>query len=137
VGIASLTSLDNNIFKGLKVETVNGDLTGGGIVGISAANWAGLSEAKSNTFDGIEVIVTNTLASADLTGGGVIGVSAAKSSNPGNYTATIIGNVQNNTFNNVKITADNLAGGGFIGAVTSEDFAGVNDISDNKKFTGT
>jgi hypothetical protein len=123
--IANLTYLDNNIFKDLKVETKSGDLTGGGVVGLSAANWAGLSMARNNYFEDIHTIV-----SGDLSGGGVIGVSAAKG-NPNNTSGSIINFLQKNTFKDIEVSARNLVGGGFVGAVTSEDFAGASDISRN------
>ncbi|MDR1579205.1 MAG: autotransporter outer membrane beta-barrel domain-containing protein [Synergistaceae bacterium] len=131
-GIASLEYLGYNDFKELTVTTNKannflGDLIGGGIVGVSAANWAGLGLVEYNDFDDINVNVASTLS-----GGGVIGVSAAKSSNG---VDAIIGNVQNNTFRDVEITVKReLKGGGFIGAVTDTGFVGANDISNNRLF---
>jgi hypothetical protein len=145
-----LDSARQNVFMNIEVSTgdtpvtdyAGGNLEGGGVIGIrSNGGTAILVSANENIFRQITVTAKSTNPSTttdnqkgDIRGGGIMGISSA--------TSVAIGEVQNNYFDNIKIsTTSNLLGGGVIGMdaaanVLSSGAASAGVFSNNT-FMGT
>jgi hypothetical protein len=82
----------------------------------SADYYAIIPNLTGNTFSGIRVAVTG-----DLLGGGVVGAHTDYASSGTGAGTTGSTNLSNNIFRNVKVSATNIQGGGFVGF----DAAGV------------
>jgi hypothetical protein len=134
-GTANLDTLKNNIFKDIHV-TVNGksvpedvgvELNGGGIVGLSAEEYAVLGGSSNNVqknyFDDISVTVTGT-----INGGGIIGVNARDQTL---VPITAMDGVDQNLFQNSSVTATNINGGGIIGVNAGLGINSFGTISGN------
>ncbi|MDR2050503.1 MAG: hypothetical protein LBQ63_01850 [Deltaproteobacteria bacterium] len=147
-GLATIDTLQNNIFKNLEVKSFStasspstsndGHLDGGGIVGTASLNIAALIKLSNNYFDDLRV---NT--AADLRGGGIVGASSiaasvAPASQPtmSTYVAEL-DTVSNNTFNNLRVSVGgNLLGGGLIGAHNNANGQDTSPYSLIKTFSG-
>jgi hypothetical protein len=119
-GDSGSLDISGNTFQTL-TTTADGDISGGGVLGVSAdstAGVAGIDNMRDNLFrgaGGTQAAPTDVSANA-IHGGGIVGGS-------GETGDTILNNLFNNTFENLKVEVDTgsgsgaIAGGGILGSI--------------------
>jgi hypothetical protein len=123
---AVLWKLNDNLFRSLDVQVgthlpLNGDLKGGGIVGVSSKGTALIDTIRGNYFDDISINVKGKLS-----GGGIIG--AQSDGNVGNLGVSGADNIIHNNFTRSTVTAGTIEGGGVFGAQSGGIYAGAAGI---------
>ncbi|MDR1648786.1 MAG: hypothetical protein LBR71_00870, partial [Synergistaceae bacterium] len=111
---AYLNELDKNVFQKLTVTASGKDgdgygLRGGGVVGVSSKHGGLVDTVSGNYFDDITVNVNG----GKLAGGGVIGIQSDSTAADGIAAA---GDVIDNYFTNIRVSAGAIEGGGVVGA---------------------
>ncbi|MDR1125649.1 MAG: hypothetical protein LBM64_06260, partial [Deltaproteobacteria bacterium] len=131
---ASLNQVSNNYFDHLEVKagTTNGELHGGGIVGLqvgSAANGlALLGSVSNNTFNALDVQASN-----GLLGGGIVGVRNGSAS----ASTSAINSLTGNRFSALGVSGGDISGGGIVGIQARTGSAIIGSLADNDFYPGT
>jgi hypothetical protein len=127
---AIIDEVNRNDFDEVVVE-VDGDIRGGGLIGVDAANTDGMlanrgayiGTLSGNTFN--NSLALNTVTSAGtITGGGIVGGYAAKG-------PAAAKKFELNSFSALKIDAATITGGGIIGFHSADGNAYIENVNLN------
>jgi hypothetical protein len=129
---ADISSIKDNTFLNTKVTTTNnGDILGGGILGVSGASGVNaLENVTGNQFTG--TTGNEITVAGKIDGGGVVGARVSGNS------ASFLNNVSGNTIQSYDVAVQGtVSGGGLIGVSADSFTVGIGNVANNKLINNT